>query len=166
MHGLVGFSLVADNCHPTPLGNAIISRDILALTGQKRLFVEKELGHLSIDESLEHFFLQTTTPDKRRSLEMRYLLKNAKYSMKAPFYNFKASRMYLDKALAMDSSNWKVWVNLATLSFFENRIEEGRQQLRRAIQLRGEPIDQNDRRNAPYLKEAIEQSGIRLQEFR
>ncbi len=74
--------------------------------------------------------------------------------------------MYIDKALAMDSSNWKVWINLATLSFFGNRIEEGRQQLRRAIHLRGEPIDQNDRRNAPYLKEALEQSGIRLQDFR
>ena len=90
---------------------------------------------------------------------MLYLLSNAKYSMKTPFYNFKASRMYLDKALAMESSNWEVWVNLATLSFFENRIEEGRQQLRRAIQLRGAPIDPIDCRSAPYLKEALEQSG-------
>jgi len=90
---------------------------------------------------------------------MLYLLSNAKYSMKTLFYNFKASRMYLDKALAMESSNWEVWVNLATLSFFENRIEEGRQQLRRAIQLRGAPIDPIDRRSAPYLKEGLEQSG-------
>ncbi len=70
--------------------------------------------------------------------------------------------MYIDKALAMDSSNWKVWINFATLAFFENRVEEGRQQLRRAIQLRGAPIDQNDRRNAPNLMEALEQSGVRL----
>ena len=97
---------------------------------------------------------------------MQYLLSNAKYSMKTPFYNFNASRMYLDKALAMDSSNWQIWVNLATLAFFENRIEEGRQQLRMAIQLRGAPMDRNDRRNAPYLKEALEQSGVRLEEFR
>jgi tetratricopeptide (TPR) repeat protein len=158
VHGLVGFSLVADNCHPTPLGNAIIAREILTLMKQKRQFVEKDLG-LSIGDSLEHFLLQTTTPGKRQSLEMRYLLSNAKYSMKTPFYNFKASRMYLDKALAMDSSNWEVWVNLATLSFFESRIEEGQQQLRRATQLHGAPIDRNDRRYAPYLKEALEQSG-------
>ncbi len=74
--------------------------------------------------------------------------------------------MYLDKALAMDSSNWEVWGNLATLSFFENRIEEGRQQLIRALQLRGAPIDPDDRNNAPYLKEALEQSGVSLKEFR
>ena len=86
--------------------------------------------------------------------------------MKGPFYNFKASKMYLDKALAMDSSNWVIWVNLATLAFLENRIEEGRQQLRKAIELRGAPIEQNDRRNAPYLKEALEQSGISLRDFR
>ena len=86
--------------------------------------------------------------------------------MKTPFYNFKASRMYLNKALAMDSSNWEIWVNFATLALFENRIEEGRQQLRMAVQLRGAPLDRNDRSNAPYLKEALEQSGVRLKEFR
>lgn len=166
MHGLIGFSLVSDNCHPTPRGNAIISRDILAFMGQKGLFVEEDLGSLSIDGSLEHYLSQTTTPDKRRSLEILYLLKNARYSMKTPFYNFKASRMYLNKALAMDSSNWEIWVNLATLALFEDRIEEGRQQLRMAVQLRGAPIDRNDRSSAPYLKEALERSGVRLKEFR
>ena len=166
MHGLVGFSLVSDNCHPTPLGNAIIARDLLTLMGQKRLFVERDFGHRSIDGSLEHYLSETTMPDTRRSLEMRYLLNNAKYSMKTPFYNFNAARMYLDKALGMDSSNWEIWVNLATLAFFENRIEEGREQLGMAIQLRGAPIDRNDRRNAPYLREALEQSGVRLEEFR
>lgn len=165
LHGLVGFSLVADDCHPTPLGNAIIAREILAVMRQKRLFVEQDLGPSSIDSWLEHFLSQTTTPEKRRSLEMAYLLKNAKYSMMTPFYNFKASRMYLDKALAMDSSNWEIWVNLATLAFFENRIEDGRQQLRKAIQLHGEPIDPNDRKNAPYLREALKQSGIRLEDL-
>jgi hypothetical protein len=62
----------------------------------------------------------------------------------------------------MDSLNWEIWVSLATLSFFENRIEEVQQQLRRAIQLRGKPIDPYIRKYAPYLKEALEQSGVRL----
>ena len=73
--------------------------------------------------------------------------------------------MYLNEALALDSSNWVIWVNLATFAFFDNRIEEGREQLRKAIQLRGEPIDQNDRRYAPYLKEALNHSGISFKEF-
>jgi len=166
LHGLVGFSLFADNCHPTPLGNAIISREILLAMRRNGLFVEKDIGLIDIDSSLEHYMLTTTTLDKRRSLELQYLLGNAKYSMKTPFYNFEASRMYLDRALDLDSSKWEIWVNLATLSLFENRIEEGRQQLGKAIQLRGLMVDENDRHNAPNLKEALEYSGVHLSEFR
>ena len=163
VNGLVGFSLIADNCHPTPLGNTIITRDILALIRQEQFLVGKEFDQLSVDESLEHFLSASTSPDDRGSLEMRYLLENAKYSMKTPFYNYRASKQYLDKALAMDSSNWEVWVNLATLTLFENRIEDGREQLKMAIKLRGAPIEQNDRGSAPYLKEALEQSGVSIQ---
>ncbi|MHC4270320.1 MAG: hypothetical protein ACYSTS_17930 [Planctomycetota bacterium] len=165
IHGLVGFLLVADNCHPTPLGNAIIAIDILEVMKRNNLFIEKDLGHSSNESNrLTYFLSQTITPGERRSLEMNYLLLNAKYTMKTPYQNFRASRMYLDKALAVDSSNWQIWVNLATLAFFENRIEEGRQQLKKAIQLYGAPIP-NERQYAPYLMEALEKSGIRLESF-
>ena len=54
---------------------------------------------------------------------------------------------------------------IATLALLENRLDEGRRQLRKAIQLRGAPIDENDRGHAPYLKEALTQSGVSLAEF-
>jgi len=165
LHGLVGFSLIADNCHPTPLGNAIIAREILAVMRQKRLFLDQDSGPSRIDIRLEHFLAKTTTAGKRQSLEMEYLLENAKYSMKTPFHNFKASRMYLDKALVMDSSNWEIWVNIATIDLFENRIEEGRQHLKIATQLRGESLDLNDRKRAPYLKESLEAATFRLEDL-
>ncbi len=164
-HGLVGFSLIADNCHPTPLGNAVIAGEILKVMRQNNLFVEQDLVSSSIDSQLEYFLLKTFTPSKRQSLKMSYLLSNAKYSMKTPFYNYTASKMYLDRALAMDSSNWKIWVNLATLSFFKNHVEEGRQQLRKAVKLRGKPIDPDDRKNAPYLRESLELSGTLLEDL-
>ena len=164
-HGLVGFSLVVDNCHPTPLGNAIIARDIVAVMKRNRLFVESDFELLDVDASLQRFFSQTTTQDTRKSLELAQVMESAKYSMKTPFYNNKTSRMYLERALAIDSSKWEIWVNLATLALLDNRLDEGRRQLRKAIQLRGAPIDENDRGHAPYLKEALTQSGVSLAEF-
>ncbi|MCZ6644530.1 MAG: GDSL-type esterase/lipase family protein, partial [Gammaproteobacteria bacterium] len=164
-HGLVGFTLVVDNCHPTPLGNAIIARSILEVMQRQRLFVESDFELLKVDASLTHFFSRTTTPSTRQLIELAQVLKSAKYSMKTPFHNHKTSRMYLDKALAIDSSNWEIWVNLATLALLENRVDEGRRQLGRAIELRGAPIDENDRGAAPYLKEALAKSGVSLAEF-
>ena len=35
--GLVGFEWVADNCHPTPLGSALIARELLAAMAGARL---------------------------------------------------------------------------------------------------------------------------------
>ena len=111
----------------------------------EKYFVEKELPHTNAQSSLEHFLSNTATPKKQRSLEIEYLLRNGKYTMKEPFYNFQASKRYFDKAMVLDSSNWEIWINLATLSFFDNRTEEGRNQLEMAIKLKGEPIDQDDR---------------------
>ena len=44
------------------------------------------------------------------------------------------------------------------------RAEEGRLLLHKAARLRGEPIDPNDRASAPYLREALERSGIRIED--
>ena len=164
-HGLVGFSLVIDNCHPTPLGNAIIVRSILEVMKEERLYIESEIALMTVDTSLTHFYSQTTTPATHRLTELAQALESAKYSMKTPFHNNTTSRMYLERALVIDSSNWEIWVNLATLALLENRIAEGRRLLSKAIELHGAPIDENDRGVAPYLKEALSQSGVRLAEF-
>ena len=120
---------------------------------------------MNVDTSLTHFYSQTTTPATYRLMKLAQALESAKYSMKTPFHNNKTSRMYLERALAIDSSNWEIWVNLATLALLENRIDEGRRLLSKAIELRGAPIDENDRGVAPYLKEALSQSGVSLAEF-
>ena len=164
-HGLVGFSLVIDNCHPTPLGNAIVARSILEVMNRQGLFVEAEIEFMDPATSLTRFFSHTTTPATLQLIELAQVLESAKYSMKTPFHNNETARMYLNRALAIDASNWEIWVNLATLALLENRIDEGRRQLTRAIELRGAPIDENDRRVAPYLKEALIKTGISLAEF-
>ena len=161
--GLVGFSLIVDNCHPTPTGNAIISRELIRIMAGNRLFLEGEPDLPDPSDQLEVFLTASTTPESRPMLDLAYLLWCAKYAMKTPFYNFAASKMHLEKALALDATDWRIWVNLATISLLEGRTDAGRSQLIRAIALRGGPMDPDDRAHAPYLKEALDRSGIALE---
>ena len=163
--GLVGFSLIGDNAHPTPLGNAIIAREIVRTMNAHHLFVEQDLGHWNLTDQLDYFLTQSIGPENRRALEKEYLIRYAKYSMKVPHYNFTASRMYLEQAVALDSSDWTIWANLATLSLWEDRIEQGRKELRKAIKLRGRWIDPEEREHTPHLKEAIEHTGLTIEDL-
>lgn len=157
--GLVDFSLIADNVHPTPRGHAIIAGEIIRVMNSDQLFFDRDLGTQVAAVQLDGFLNQFSRED-REALQLEYLLGMAKYVMKTPFYNFTASSMYLRRALALDSSDWRVWANLATVSLLEDRVETGEEELREAVRLRGAAIDPGDRDNTPYLKEAIERTGV------
>lgn len=163
--GLVGFSLVADTCHPTPFGNALIAREIVNAMESNDLFVERDLSPRSLDDQLEAFLSGSFSAEERLELEYRFLLRMAMITMKTPFFNFSASEMYLQQALVLDANDWRIWANLATLSLLEDRIEEGRNELRTAISLRGSLLDPDDRGNMPYLTDALQRSGITMEEL-
>ena len=164
-YGLVGFSLVADNCHPTPLGNALIARTIIAAMNKNALFAEQDLELWSLDDQLETFLTESLNREDRLELEEEFLLEMALYTMKTPFLNFSASQMYLRQALILDASDWRIWANLATLSLLEDHSEEGRRELGEAIRLRGRLLDPEDRGNLPYLKEALQRSAIVMEDL-
>src|SRR5262249_11655120 len=42
--GLVGFRWIADNCHPTPLGNALLAREILRAMADAKLGIDSLAG--------------------------------------------------------------------------------------------------------------------------
>lgn len=160
-HGLVGFDLVCDNCHPTPLGNAIIAREIAAAMAEEGLFLARDARIAPLETWQARLSASPVDPAKRRRAELRWLLSNALYAMKTPFFNFEASRMYLERARALAPDDWRVFANLGTLDLLSGELEAGRHALRRAAALRGAPLDPADRRVTPYLKEALAQSGIR-----
>ena len=91
-----------------------------------------------------------------RAHDKEYLLRCAWGSMKTPFLNMTAARMYLERAMALDAADWEVWANLAAVSLFEGRVEDGRRELEKAVALRGQPIDSTDRSRVPCLHEALE----------
>lgn len=158
--GLVGFELVCDNCHPTPLGHALVARAILAAMAQEGPLVDAaaDLGDAEAWVArLEH----RLGADAAR-VRARWLLSNGVYSMKAPFRNFAAARDYLDRAARAAPDEWRVWANLATLALLEGDLERGRSGLRRAQALKGAPLDPEDRGSLPALREALARSGIRL----
>ena len=159
-NGLVGFNLIADNCHPTPVGNALISAGIFRLMKKHALFAERPMPEISAADRWKYFLSKVMDDGERDEVEYGYLLSNAKYTMKSPFYNFAASRMYLKRALALNPSDWRVWANLATISLFEGKVLLGKKELRKAASLRGAPIDVGDRFNIPHLFEALKLRGL------
>jgi len=154
-NGLVGFDLIADNAHGTPLGESLSAQALMQTMIQIGFLPSPGKGQdecCPVDTFLASLgYLQPGSP-----LHLRYLLANATYTMKTPFLNYDASRMYLLEAKQVDDNSWAVWANLATLSYLSGDTATGAKQLERATELHHGPLDVNDRLTTPYLKEALD----------
>jgi tetratricopeptide (TPR) repeat protein len=158
--GLVGFELIADNCHPTPIGAAHIAAQIAKALHDAHLVLrrdavipEPEAIHRRTQRALGN-------AAEQRNVHVRWLLSNAIYAMKTPFFNYEASERYLVEARAFAPRDWRVHANLATLALLRGDRAGGERALRRAALLHGGPLDPEDRGPTPYLKEALERAGI------
>jgi lysophospholipase L1-like esterase len=160
--GLVGFELVCDNCHPTPLGNALIAREIAATLAAAGVLVPASADLGEVEDWLERAERRIGGPEQRRRVRVRWLLSNAIYAMKTPFFNYEASRRYLEQAQALAPGDWRVAANLATLDLLEGHLVNGRRALLRATRLKGAPLDPSDRALTPYLAEALARSDTSL----
>jgi tetratricopeptide (TPR) repeat protein len=153
--GLVGFNLVSDNVHPTPLGAALIALEVA--TGLRDAGLPLSEPGADPMKQLEGFL--GSLPDSRE-LEHLWLVLNGRYAMKTPFYLYADARRYLEAAHALAPRQWMGLANLGSLSLLEGRTEAGLAQLREAAGLRGEPIDPKNRRAVPMLGAALEQAGL------
>jgi tetratricopeptide (TPR) repeat protein len=151
--GLVGFEWVADNCHPTPLGNALIARELLAAMAEARLGIDSLDGLPPLAEQADVFVREARRA--RPDAELSYLLANGRYTMKWPFYAFDTATAYFERARAIAPDDWSVWANLGTVAVLAGRVEQGRAQIERAAALHGGPLDPGDRGATPYLREAL-----------
>ena len=149
--GLVGFRLMADNCHPTPLGGAVLARELLATMAREKLLLDDLEGLPPLDELWQAFRSSVDDP----ALWLEYLHTNAVYVMKWPFYDFAAAAAYLEEARVIAPDDWRIPANLGTMAVLDGRVEEGRARLERAAQLFGGPLRDDDRGPTPYLREAM-----------
>jgi tetratricopeptide (TPR) repeat protein len=161
-NGLVGFELVCDNCHPTPRGHALIGRAIASAMAERSLLLAPGAPIGTQAEWLERLDARLGSPEDRLRVRARWLLSNAIYAMKTPFFNFEASRRYLDRVQRLAPGDWRVWANLATLALLDGDLPAGRRDLMLATQLHGSALDPDDRASVPYLKEALARSGVSL----
>jgi tetratricopeptide (TPR) repeat protein len=152
-YGIPGFSLVADNCHPTPAGSALIVHSILSKVAALGLI--QGFDRMLPDCCKLDTYLETFGDGRKREFLISVLLKNGQYAMKTPFFNYAAARMYFDQVLNLDSDNWVTWANLGSLSLLEGNRQQGLRQLSMAKRLKKAPLDGRDRRSYPYLAEAL-----------
>jgi hypothetical protein len=158
--GLVGFDLIADNCHPTPLGNALVAKALFQSILNVDSFADQESNHLlelSVRASAQEWLdlhIANMNEELRMEIRQRYLLANGIYSMKRPFYNFTVARDYLEQAIQEEVDDWRVWANLATVSLFEDKLERATIELEKAHLLKGSRLSPGDWRDHPYLFEA------------
>ena len=161
-HGLVGFDLVCDNCHPTPRGHALIGHAIAAALARRGWLLSQDAPLGSVAEWLARLDVRLGDAETRQRIHARWLLSNALYAMKTPFFNFEASRRYLEQVRQLAPGDWRVWANLATLSLLDGDVSRGRRQLLLATRLRGGALDPSERGTLPYLAEALSRSGVAL----
>jgi tetratricopeptide (TPR) repeat protein len=159
-NGLVGFDLISDNGHSTPLGESLTAQTIIQTMVEIGYFPHSAQvqGHCC---PVDTFLTEVGYFEPKSSLRLRALLDTATFAMKTPFLNFEASRKYLLEALKVDEDSWEVWANLATLSYFAGDPATGAKELQRATELHHAALDFNDRNETPYLKEALEYSPLR-----
>ena len=158
-NGLVGFDLIADNCHPTPRGSALVAARVA-----RRIRESRRLGDLAEahppEELLAEYLADLGKRGQADSLQLEWNLQNAIYCMKSPFYFFEVSQRYLEAALQAHPENWRLYANRAAVHWLCGRIPEGRADLDTAERLKGSRLDIEDRSVAPYLKEAMGKAGI------
>jgi lysophospholipase L1-like esterase len=94
-HGLVGFSLMTDNCHPLPQGNFLMATALLDLVNEKVLSGEgcREDGRLP--RSVEEVMREAGFSGRDGEVLWR---RNAEYCAQSPFLNRDAERRSLEQA--------------------------------------------------------------------
>ncbi len=161
-NGLVGFDLVSDNCHPTPLGNAIAALAIAATMSGNGLLLEGGTKLPTAEAWLDEFLAGLEDEGRLHELRVHYMLENGIYCMKTPFRNYETSETYFASGIELAPDNWVLWANHGTLALLTGEQAVGEARLAKAAELRGAPLDRSAAEKVPYLLEATARTGIDL----
>jgi len=151
--GAPGFDLITDNCHPAPIANTLIAR---ALLNAAAAYTGKSLPWSEQDASS---YLSSLPSE----LRLEYLLRNGVYVMKVPFFNYPASRRYLEEARTNWPSDWRSWANLASIELLVGDPAQGKALLRHALSLQPDQQLYMSHQHTPYLKDAMQARGLRFE---
>ena len=152
--GAPGYDLITDNCHPTPGGNYLIARSLLDAVEA----VHDKSIPWSRQDADEYI---STLPSE---LRLEYLLRNGVYVMKVPFFDYDASRRYLEEARANWPADWRSWGNLASIELLVGDPERGKDLLRQALALQPDQQLYLGHQHTPYLKDALLTKGLTMED--
>ena len=159
--GITDYEYIADNCHPTPLGGSIIAGGIVrSLLGNNLIGqdIEQKPECCRFDKFLS--FAGFYDPDN--TVRSEYLLSVANYCIDKS--NYPAARNYLVQAEEIDSANWRIWLDIASVSFFEGKMDDGFEQLRKAESLSEKSIFPIELEDAPFLEIALASADVSFRE--
>lgn len=131
-HGVPGFDLLADNCHPSPRGNGIIAE---ALAAEILEIVPPRDAAGVRGGCCDHEAFLAAIGFRGSPAEVRYLIENGAYSMKAPFFDLRTARSYFERARSVSPESSEAWESLATISLLEGKREQGKAEHERAAAL-------------------------------
>ncbi len=152
--GAPGYDLTTDNCHPTPASNYLIARSLLDAI---------EIVHVKSipwsKQDAEAYISSLPT-----ELRLEYLLRNGVYVMKVPFFDYDASRRYLEEARLNWPNDWRSWGNLASIELLVGDPEKGKDLLRHALVLQPDQQLYLGHQHTPYLKDALLTRGLTMED--
>lgn len=161
-HGLIGFALVADAIHPTPLGNAILASGVAKTIRDRTQWIPSDHSLLA-PEALASSVRHTLGDAKiQRRTHVEWLLATAINAMKPPGFKGHAAKRYLIEARALAPDEWRIHANIATIELLWGDVDAGASALQAATRAKGHRLDPEDIASTPYLKRALEASGTPL----
>lgn len=156
--GLVGFELVCDNCHPSPLGGAVAALAIARALRERGVLLAPDVALPEPAAWRDAFLARRAAEGRLPELERRYLLENGIYCMKTPFRNRARAEVYLAQACERFPDDWSAFANRGALALLSGDRPRGVELLARAGELLGHPLDprgEEEERAVPYLREAV-----------
>ncbi len=159
-----GYELFCDFCHPSPLGNTLIARELVLSLSREGRLLEPGLELPPAEVLLNEYLRTRMTPTELAEFREKYLLDSARAAMVAPVRYLEGAAHFLEQLRRLAPRSWKGVLNAGALALLEGKKEEGLRLVAAAIELRGKPLDRDMFRVAPCLEEGFRRVGLEVAE--
>ncbi|MDP6114639.1 MAG: hypothetical protein QGG53_22475 [Planctomycetota bacterium] len=152
-NGYVGFELIADSVHPSPLGSAVIAIEV-AKTMARHKYLIQQLKQPANPEAWLNEFKQGLGTDKTESHLRELDFKNALFCMKGPFYDYGLAIRLLTDSVARWPDDWKLKALMCIASHKAGKKEDALRWFTQVNTQKG-TLGDADIQSVPYLEKVL-----------
>lgn len=167
---LVGMDLIGDNVHPTTLGYALVTREIVRVLAAQEIFFRSGTQvrvNDSAQEWKQAFLAEFPSDGQKRWFQFKIADAYSKYCQKYPFFHFDLALDYKRKAIelaeSVDIANWALYGELGTLLILTGDTDAGIEELKRASRMKGTPLDPSKKGQINWLPEALAKANVTVE---